>query len=149
MKQPLKFTNQKFLPVGFTLVEILVSLMVLAVGCLGAISLQISAMKGGAQADQMTVAYFIAESQLELLRSKSFNDVPSFLSDLKQPEILWRDGQKLHEDKECTTRCYSRTTTIRPKHPTTLSHEIFIEVKGPGGVQGLDNDTFLSNDSFK
>jgi type IV pilus assembly protein PilV len=53
---------------GFTLLEVMIALVVLAIGLLGLASLQIMAIKGNSYGQQMTVASTLAQSQLEQLR---------------------------------------------------------------------------------
>ena len=60
---------------GFTLVEVLVALFVLAVGLLGLASLQLNASRGNAQSGVGTRAVLIAQSRMEMLKSARFTDV--------------------------------------------------------------------------
>ncbi|MCJ7663966.1 MAG: type IV pilus modification protein PilV [Desulfobacterales bacterium] len=53
---------------GFTLLEVMIALVILAVGLLGLASLQIMAIKGNSYGQQMTVASTLAQNQLEQLR---------------------------------------------------------------------------------
>jgi type IV pilus modification protein PilV len=132
------------LPAGFTLVEILVSLMVLAVGCLGALSLQASAMQGGSRADRLTVASFLAESQIELLRSMDFNAVPVSIS--SKPEYLGRDSKRCKA--VVIEKCYIRTTSLILKQPTTRSHQITVSVTPPEANNALVYHTIISDYGF-
>ncbi len=60
---------------GFTLVEVLVALFVLAVGLLGLASLQLNASRGNAQSGVGTRAVLIAQGRMEMLKSASFTDI--------------------------------------------------------------------------
>lgn len=60
---------------GFTLVEVLVALFVLAVGLLGLASLQLNASRGNAQSGVGTRAVLIAQSRMEMLKSARFTDI--------------------------------------------------------------------------
>ncbi len=60
---------------GFTLVEVLVALFVLAVGLLGLASLQLNASRGNAQSGVGTRAVLIAQSRMEMLKSAAFADI--------------------------------------------------------------------------
>jgi type IV pilus assembly protein PilV len=53
---------------GFTLLEVMIALVILAVGLLGLASLQIMAIKGNSYGQQLTVASTLAQNQLEQLR---------------------------------------------------------------------------------
>jgi len=64
---------------GFTLLEVMISLVILAIGLLGLASLQVMAIKGNSFGQQMTVASTMAQNQLEQLRRSTlangtFND---------------------------------------------------------------------------
>ncbi len=62
---------------GFTLIEVLVALFVLAVGLLGLASLQLNASKGNAQSGVGTRAVLIAQARMEMLKSARFADIQS------------------------------------------------------------------------
>jgi type IV pilus assembly protein PilV len=53
---------------GFTLLEVMIALVILAVGLLGLASLQVMAIKGNSYGQEMTVASTLAQNQLEQLR---------------------------------------------------------------------------------
>jgi type IV pilus assembly protein PilV len=53
---------------GFTLLEVMIALVILAVGLLGLASLQVMAIKGNSYGQEMTVASTMAQNQLEQLR---------------------------------------------------------------------------------
>ncbi len=58
---------------GFTLIELMVSLVVLAFGILGFLSLQGQAVQGRVFAREMSRATFVAQSNMEELLSMDFN----------------------------------------------------------------------------
>jgi len=58
---------------GFTLVEVLIALVVLSVGILGAASMQISAIKGNGMAGKITEASMIASECAERLLALNFS----------------------------------------------------------------------------
>ena len=62
---------------GFSLIEVLVSLAILAVGLLGLALLQITAIKGNATASKSTVATELAQDRLEKFRRSSWDNVYS------------------------------------------------------------------------
>jgi type IV pilus assembly protein PilV len=53
---------------GFTLLEIMIALVILAIGLLGLATMQIMAIKGNSFGQQMTVASTMAQNELEQLR---------------------------------------------------------------------------------
>ena len=62
---------------GMSLLEVLVALAILSVGLLGVASLQITAIKGNASADETVVAAYYAQEKLEEFRRTAFDNVVS------------------------------------------------------------------------
>lgn len=58
---------------GFTLIEVVVAIGLLTIGILAAGTMQISALRGNAQARQLTQAATWGQDQLETLMGKSYN----------------------------------------------------------------------------
>ena len=56
---------------GFTLLEVMITAVILAIGLLGLAGLQIVAIKGNSFGQQMTVASTLAQNQLEMLRESA------------------------------------------------------------------------------
>lgn len=59
---------------GFTLIEVVVAITLLAIGILAAATMQLSALRGNTQARQLTQAATWGQDQLETLMGKSYND---------------------------------------------------------------------------
>lgn len=62
---------------GFTLIEVLVALFVLAVGLLGLASLQLNASNSNGMSGLGTRAVLIAQARMEMLKSARFADIQS------------------------------------------------------------------------
>ncbi len=62
---------------GFTLLEVLMAAVILAVGLLGLAAMQTAAIKANYQAKKHTLATSLAESQLEAYRNMSYDAIPS------------------------------------------------------------------------
>lgn len=60
---------------GFSLLEVMIALLILFVGLLGAASMQISSIHGNAMANKMTEASVIASGRAEMLLSLDFDSV--------------------------------------------------------------------------
>ncbi|MDR2442884.1 MAG: prepilin-type N-terminal cleavage/methylation domain-containing protein [Deltaproteobacteria bacterium] len=117
-------------PTGFTLVEILVSVMILSVGLVSAIFLQVLSIKQGTNADNMTVASLIAESEIERLKTYTkFNEITSAIDDDPTSSVN-RSGGACQPNETC----FVRTTEYHSGVPTTRSHTIVITVSWSGAT---------------
>jgi len=61
--------RQMFDKRGFTILEVLIAISLLAIGLLAVATMQITAMRGSRFGNEVTRATFLAEAQLETLRS--------------------------------------------------------------------------------
>jgi type IV pilus assembly protein PilV len=64
---------------GFTVIEVLIGLVILAIGLLGIGAMQITSVKGGTFSNGITQATVLAQDELEYLKQLSYGD--SNLSD--------------------------------------------------------------------
>jgi type IV pilus assembly protein PilV len=59
---------------GFTLIEVLVGLVILAIGLLAIAGMQITSVRGNFFSSNLTQASVLAQDRLEILRNLNFND---------------------------------------------------------------------------
>lgn len=59
---------------GFTLIEVLVGLVILAIGLLAIAGMQITSVKGNFFSSNLTQASILAQDRLEILRSLAWNN---------------------------------------------------------------------------
>jgi prepilin-type N-terminal cleavage/methylation domain-containing protein len=130
-------------PAGFTLIELLVSVVILAMGLAISLYLQIVSIKSGTQADNMTVASLLAESEIERLRAyPEFNQVPDGVIPV---EHLTREGEGCAPGEE---RClFTRTTNLTSMTPTTRSHTVKVTINWNDslGPRNLSYDAVLTD----
>jgi len=147
------------LPKGFTLIEVLVTTVVIAIGCLGALHLQSLSMQSGSMADQSTVAAFLAESRLEALRAVPFTDLTAG----KTTTVCTREGACC--EKTGSSACvginpetnenhpryqYEIVTNIISGEPTSFSNRLEIQITWTDvyGRRTLNYDAAVTNFSF-
>ena len=145
---------------GFTLVEVLVTTLVIAVGCLGVLHMQSLSMQSGSKADQETVAAFLAESRLEALRAAPFTDLDAG----KTTTLCTREGVCC--DKSNASACVGRNpdtnadypkfpyeigTTVITGEPTSFSKRIEIQITWNDvyGKRTLKYDAAVTDFAFK
>ncbi len=107
---------------GFTLLEVMITVVILAIGLLGLASLQVMAIKGNSFGQQMTVASTLAQNQLEQLRRTTGTLV---------------NGNDTVTDQNGVA--YTRTWTVTPNVPQTGASTVIITITwtGPTG-QGAE-----------
>lgn len=79
---------------GFTLLEVLIALMILAIGVLAVTTLQLNATKNSAVGDVISKALTVAESRIELLRSSppaNLVDGSALDTQCQQPVVFAND----------------------------------------------------------
>ena len=109
---------------GFTLVEILVSVLIITLGLCSAIYLQTMSIKQGTRADNLTVASLLAEYEIERLKTfTNYNEIPEAIA--ASEERLTREGEACGSD---SSMCFIRTTTLASKTPTNRSHTVTVTV---------------------
>ncbi|MDR1656333.1 MAG: prepilin-type N-terminal cleavage/methylation domain-containing protein [Deltaproteobacteria bacterium] len=130
-------------PDGFTLVEILVSVVILSIGLVATILLQVMSIKHGTHADNLTVASLLAESEIERLRTfTKFNEIPNAIEPLV---TMTREGEVCTIPSAACT--FTMTTTLTPLQPTSRSHSIDITISwvGPVGPESISYEAILTD----
>jgi type IV pilus modification protein PilV len=114
---------------GFTLIEVLMTVAVIAFGCLAAIQMQVTAIRGTATADNLTVATFLAESEMERLKSLSWADLQAEAANGDATEDkLDRNGFGCETGTDCAGHMFSRTIRYYRRQPTTMSTQVEVEI---------------------
>jgi type IV pilus assembly protein PilV len=62
---------------GFTLIELMITLVILSIGLLALAGLQVNAIQGNASSKRMTTAASIAERKMEEIKNSTFANVQS------------------------------------------------------------------------
>ena len=66
----IRFLGEK----GFTLIEVVAGLVILAIGLLGIAAMQVTSIKGGYFSNNVTQATILAQDKLEYLKNLSYSD---------------------------------------------------------------------------
>ncbi len=90
---------------GFTLIEVLIALVILAVAFLGLAGLMVQTTKNTSFGGLMTEAATFAQDKLEELRATRWDDVNAFSK--TDPEQI-----------QGSNKTYSRSWTVQPNPPT-------------------------------
>ena len=116
---------------GFTLVELLVTVLVLTIGCLAAIQMQAASLKGTNLADNLTSATFLAEAEMERLKSL---DASEMAIEAEAGTVTRTGLDRLGRScvpvgpETCSNHMYTMTVEYFPKLPTSLSTQVDITV---------------------
>ncbi|MDR2349377.1 MAG: type II secretion system GspH family protein [Deltaproteobacteria bacterium] len=126
------FPSRVSLKEGFTLVEILITIAVLAFGCFAALMMQSAALRGNVRADNLTVATFIAETEIERLKAMSFEELTNEVND--NPSGVEKKVDRVlkvcsgPEAPQCLNYPFTMKTDFFPRYPTKYSHLAEIKV---------------------
>lgn len=72
---------------GFSLLEILIGLVVLAIGILGIAGMQVTSIRGTSFSNHLSQASIIAQEGLESLKGLSINDARLNTGDYNEPDV--------------------------------------------------------------
>jgi Tfp pilus assembly protein PilV len=133
---------------GFTLVEHLMAVCVIAIGVLISVTMHVSSLKGKNVAANMTYATAIAETELERLKTLPFDDVIKMTN--KEIPNLNHLSQTCSTGLDCSQHIFTLKTRFFPKNPTSFSCHVEIEVdwKDSSGPKSVIYTAIVSSTSF-
>jgi type IV pilus assembly protein PilV len=103
---------QRRLVAGFTLIEMMIALVILAGGMLAMASVQLEALRGGQRGRHLGQATSIAESQLEQLQRERWTNIPA--TPWTAPIVVTQDVDAAVAEQESTYLVNWRITTLTP-----------------------------------
>jgi len=112
---------------GFTLVELLVALTLMAIGILAVVQMQIVAIKSNSIAQKLTVATNIAQGVMDDILSWDVSDPPPFAPDkvfvvpTPQTQVSFLTDPRLATARDQATLTFSDTGTYRAFYTITLN----------------------------
>ena len=114
----ISFSDEK----GFTLIETLMAIAVIAIGLLALAALQTTSISGTTRANKHSMAVLLAEDQIEAYRNMPYDSIPaSPLSESGATLSPWG--------------IFTRTTTVHDGTPVSGSKTITVNVSWPDKVQ--------------
>lgn len=132
---------------GFTLVEVLVAVMLIAFGCFAAGTMQIASLKSKDVAANAVTASFLVDSELERLKTLTINEI-SRLSDYEDKN-LDKIGQKCL-NSTCDGLSFDRKVRFFKGYPTALSYHLEIEVswRDAAGPRSITHSAVLTGTAY-
>lgn len=121
---------------GFTWLEVLMTLGVLALGCLAVLNLQKSAVTESYQTDHLTIVNFLAESQLEILKAMDYDQLDEAKN---RTSKVNRYGQQCREENDGL--CYELALSIEAEKSGCNSRLVRLEIKWPDR-RGMETRVF-------
>ncbi|MDR2387749.1 MAG: type II secretion system GspH family protein [Deltaproteobacteria bacterium] len=111
---------------GFTLVEILISLVVIQFCFLAVLTVLSSSHRSGQMAEKQTLAVFLADTKLEQLRYLTPSGMPE---NTPVRDYFDRDGTEANPDNHY----FVRSVVLKRQTPSQFTNEVTVEVEWPGG----------------
>lgn len=115
---------------GFTLIEVMIALVILAVGLLGLAALQLTAVKSNAFSSEMTYATMKAQEYAEVFKNLPFTDTD--LDPAGNPHAAMESSKGVQ---------YTVTWNVTDNVPATDMKSINITVQWKSRRQGAANQT--------
>jgi type IV pilus assembly protein PilV len=112
-----RFLNNKQ---GFTLVEFLIAVVILAVGLLALINLQWMAIRGNSDSKEMTRAVFLAEKKMEVLKNIPYGSLALVTAQ--------QDANNPMNGLEQTGGIFNRSWTIQSYSGSSFMKQITVNV---------------------
>ena len=97
---------------GFTLIEVLISLIILAIGVLAVAGMQITSIIGTSFSSNMTQASVLAQDRLEFIKSLPLNDVSLDTGDHNDPPDVGMFKKGYRADRNLSPNYVQITYTV-------------------------------------
>jgi prepilin-type N-terminal cleavage/methylation domain-containing protein len=132
---------------GFTLIESIVAVLLIAFGCFAAAAMQVAVVKSKVTSDNVTAATFLAESELEKLKTLPMSELTSLggyedrdLDSLGLPCLA----------SPCGSQAFNRKVSFFPGQPTAFSCHVEVAVswRDSGGPHEILREAIMTVSTF-
>lgn len=120
-------------PTGLTLLEILITMLILSVGLLGMVGLTTGVMRGNAFSSKVTTATTVAEQKMEEIRRIGYSGLPMADTTVTEDYHTMTDYPS-----------YKRMMSIKMMDPADAMKEITVAVFWDGDNHSVSLKTILS-----
>lgn len=114
---------------GFTLIEVLMAISIMAIGLLGLAVLQVAATNGNALAKKNSLAVSLAEDKIEKYKYTLYADIPTGVET---------------ETNLSAGAIYTRTTTVVDNTPIPDTKTVTVEVSWQNGSKKVSFTSIIS-----
>jgi prepilin-type N-terminal cleavage/methylation domain-containing protein len=114
---------------GLTLVEVLISIAILTVGCFSAISLHSISLSTSSSAFHLSEASNLAKAEIERLKSLSRSQLENESKAVTKLEAALDSRGVICPSGDCNGTKYSRTVRYFERTPTSLSTRVEVEIR--------------------
>ncbi len=131
--------KDRFSSTGFTLLEVLVAISILTIGLLAVASMQISAISGNNLGNELTEATFLAQDQMEALKSADINSASLAVGSYNDPnnpidETGANGGHFLRSWIVANNTAFSRAVSVTVSWPQgSPAHNVVLNSITRGG----------------
>jgi type IV pilus assembly protein PilV len=110
---------------GFTLLEVLIAVSIFSIGLLAVASMQISAISGNRLGNELSLATFLAQEQVETLKSADFNSATLAIGN-------YADPNNPIDETGTNGGIFNRSWVVAAN--TTFSRSVTVTVNWPQGA---------------
>jgi type IV pilus modification protein PilV len=121
---------------GFTLIEVMIALVILAVGLLALMTMQIVSIKANAFSSEMTYASMLAQARFEQLRNTAYDSIA--------PTTGFEDDVPVSADETTKGTSYTVQRKVEDNTPATDMKRITLKIDWQGMPAGSSGGSTLN-----
>lgn len=121
--------GKKSVKPGFTLVELIISILILVIGCFAAIYSQLNSLNMSSMSNNQTLTTVLASSEMEYLKSLNFADLEEVAKHGPLTKRFNQSGQECPSGDSCGQYNYTMKVEFFEDIPTSLSYLVEIDIE--------------------